>query len=86
MPSFSDYHDFEVDVEEFLNECTPSEIDDVIQWLGDNEYIKDSDMLDNGPHSALEQLFIEDLDKIRNAYLQISKEDFELINQIAKKY
>ena len=36
--------------------------------------------------SVLQQLFEVDVEKIRNAYFTMSKEDIDIINQIAKKY
>lgn len=87
MPQFSDYHDFTVDVSEFLDECDKNDIKEIIGWLKDEEYIKDEDLLDDdSPLSAMEQLFAEDVAKIRRAYLTMSREDMDIINQIAKKY
>jgi hypothetical protein len=41
---------------------------------------------EEGPLSAMEQLFAEDVSKIRRAYLTMSREDMDIINQIAKRY
>jgi len=89
MPRFSSFADMNVSVDDFLNECTFREIDEVIEWLKDNDYIQDHDNLlndDDESKSALQELFEENLGKIKKSYLTISKEDFETINRIAKKY
>jgi hypothetical protein len=89
MPQFTDYANMDIDVDDFLQECTSAELEEVIEWLRDEEYITKFNLLDDfdgEPKSALQQLFEKDLIKIQNSYLQISKEDFEAINRIAKKY
>lgn len=89
MPQFTDYANMDIDVDEFLQECDLDEIQEAIEWLRDEEYLTNDDLLDDfdgEPKSLLQQLFEEDLTKIKRAYLQISKEDFETINRIAKKY
>jgi len=88
MPKFSEYTDVDIDVDDFLMECTSHEIEEVIDWLRDGDYITNNDLLDDdeGPKSALQELYEENIEKIRRAYLTISKEDFETINMIAKKY
>jgi hypothetical protein len=58
----------------------------LIDWLKEDGYLTKRDTEYEKPTSALQQLFEEDLEKIRKSYLTISKEDFEAINRIAKKY
>jgi len=84
-------NELDVDVDDFLDECDSYEIGEVIDWLKDEGHIdnddeEDDDDFDEEPKSLLQQLFEEDLTKIKRVYLQISKEDFETINRIAKKY
>jgi hypothetical protein len=89
MPKFTDYTNMDIDVDEFLQECDLDEIKEAIEWLRDEEHLTNDDLLDDfdgEPKSLLQQLFEEDLDRIKNSYLRISKEDFEAINRIAKKY
>lgn len=89
MPQFTERTDvdIDIDVDEFLDECDRDEIKEIIEWLRDSEYITDDDLLDeDSPQSAVEQLFAEDIAKIRRAYLTMSREDMDIINQIAKKY
>jgi hypothetical protein len=89
MPLFNDFTAVNIDVDDFLQECDLDEIQEAIEWLRDEEHLTNDDLRDTEygePTSVLQQLFEEDLVKIKRAYLQISKEDFEAINRIAKKY
>ena len=89
MPQFSEHVDvdIDVDVDDFLSECDRDEIKEVIEWLRDSEYITNDDLLDDdSPKSAMQELFEEDVAKIRKAYFSMSREDMDIINQIAKKY
>jgi ribosomal protein S8 len=88
MPRFSEYTNVDICVDDFLIKCSSHEIKEVIDWLRDGDYINNNDLLDDdeGSKSALQELYEENIEKIRRAYLQISKEDFETINMIAKKY
>jgi len=89
MPQFTDYANMDINVDEFLQECDLDEIKEAIEWLRDEEHLTNDDLLDDFDgelKSLLQQLFEEDLTRIKNSYLQISKEDFETINRIAKKY
>ena len=89
MPQFTEHTDvdIDIDVDEFLDECDRDEIKEVIEWLRDCKYITSDDLLDeDSPQSAVEQLFVKDVAKIRRLYLTLSREDMDTINQIAKKY
>ena len=89
MPQFSEHVDvdIDVDVDDFLSECDRDEIKEVIEWLRDSEYITNDDLLDDdSPKSAMEELFAEEVAKIRKAYFSMSREDMDIINQRAKKY
>ena len=89
MPQFTEHTDvdIDIDVDEFLDECDKDEIKEVIEWLRDSDYITSDDLVDeDNPQSAMEQLFAEDVAKIRRAYFSMSRDDMDIINQIAKKY
>jgi hypothetical protein len=80
-------NDVDIDVDEFLDECDSYEIGEIIEWLKDEGHINNDDYVDyEEPTSVLQELYEKNLEKIKRAYLQISKEDFQAINRIAKKY
>ena len=76
MPSIEINEFVNVDVDDFLNDCTTSEIDDVLEWLKENDhYISQSNTKDVD----------EDLIKLLNC-LSLTNEDDAIIKQIANKY
>lgn len=88
MPYFTDYdgNEIEVDVYEFLSECSGSEVDTLIDALIDDGYIKDSDRISDNTMSISEFEFEEALDKLHNKWNRLSKEDELAIIAIANKF
>lgn len=77
--------DFDVEVdEEFLDDCDESEIDEIIQWLKNKNYLKGSSIIDQV--SVAESEFIEALDKIYTKWNVLSTEETELIINISKRF
>jgi len=76
--------DFDVEVEEFLDDCDESEIDEIIQWLINENYLKGSSIIDQV--SVAESEFIEALDKIYTKWNVLSTEETELIINISKRF
>lgn len=66
--------DVDVDVQDFLDACSESEIEEVIYWLSENDY--KLDMYDDAN---------EDLVKLISV-ISLTTEDEILIKQIANKY
>ena len=71
-----------IDIDDIYDDLDRSDKENLVVWLKEDGYLSEYEP----PKSALQKLFEEDIEKIRKAYLTISKEDFELINKIAKKY
>lgn len=71
-----------IDIGDIYDDLDRSDKENLVEWLKEDGYLSEYEP----PKSALQKLFEEDIEKIRKAYLTISKEDFELINKIAKKY
>lgn len=80
------YITVDVDLDDVYSELRDREKQYLVDWLKEDGYLTKRDTEYTKPTSALQELYEENLEKIKNAYFQISKEDFELINQIAKKY
>jgi len=76
--------DFDVDVNEFLEDCDTSEIDEVIDWLKENGHIKDTHT--DRQVCAAESEFIEALDKIYTKWNVLSKEEETIILNLAKRF
>lgn len=76
----------EIDIDDIYDDLGGRDKEHLVEWLREDGYLTKQDTEFEGSTSALQQLFEEDLTKIKRAYLQISKEDFQAINRIAKKY
>lgn len=66
--------DVDVDVEDFLDACDESEIEEVIEWLAENDYKLNINDDTN-----------KDLIKLMNV-ISLTVEDEILLNNIANKY
>ena len=71
-----------IDIDDIYDDLDRSDKENLVEWLKEDGYLSEYEP----PKSALQKLFEEDIEKIKKTYLTISKEDFELINKIAKKY
>jgi predicted lipase len=89
MPSFNEYVDVDIDIDvsEFLCECDLTDIDDIIEWLIDNDYIDEkSSKNPQTNHPSYDKDKMEELlDKIKDSYYLLSVGDEETIKQIANK-
>lgn len=87
MPNFSQDVDFDLDPDEYLSECSSSEIKEVIEWLQENNYL-DSNLTEQleGNYSVLEQQFIESLKLLKENYFKLSPEDQETIERISQTF
>jgi hypothetical protein len=84
MPSFYNI-DVDIDVDEFLEECDDSEIEEIVAWLKNNYYIP-KDAFIPPCKTYLEQEWDETVEKIRSGFIRMSKEDEYIIKQIANKF
>ena len=89
MPSFNEYVDvdIDIDVDEFLEACSTSDIEDIIEYLIDNDFVdKKSYKNESTSHTSYDKDEIEKcLEKIKDNYYILSNEDEEIIKQIANK-
>jgi hypothetical protein len=75
----------DIDIEDVLNDCSSWEIDQVIEWLKDNDYLENKYITPDDNDNILDIEFKTTLDKIRDKRLNITLEDEEIIKQIANK-
>jgi hypothetical protein len=83
----SEYTDIDVEVESFLSECSRSEIDEVIDYLIEHNFIDESSK-DNGfigEENLMDIEWLDTLKKLRSSRLVLSEEDIETIKKIANK-
>jgi hypothetical protein len=85
MPEFSTYIDIEPS--EYVDECSKSDIKELIEELVFHGYINKSDsLIDKEKISLMEQEFHEKLDKLKSKYYNLSPEDEETLKNIFLRY
>ena len=81
MPNFSQYLD--VDVDEFLDNCSDTELDEVIEWLKDNNHIKSEDVIDIEDAScSKDEIFNDALNNLAGNRFKMSIQEEELIIEL----
>lgn len=87
MPYFNYDGSVDIDVDDFLSACNRFEIEEIIDALEDDGYIKSSQRAVNNPKvSASEQIFEEALNKLHGKWNQLSKSEEEIILTITKRF
>lgn len=84
MPSF--YADVEVEVDEFVDNCSKREIEELVKYLHKEGHLNE-DTIPAENMNLLDQEWAEVLDKLsgRNR-LQLSNEEEEIIKKIANRF
>lgn len=85
MPTFSS-DDFDIDAEEYITSCSSSEIEELIEYLIQEEYIKKDSAVDYSGLSIPEQDFEDALNKLHGKYRTLSTEEEETVKAIAKRF
>ena len=72
----------DVDVDEFLEDCTSSEIREVIEWLRDNAELINDDVVNDSNQSANCEIFNEAVLKLVGNRFKLTVEQEEAIMNI----
>jgi hypothetical protein len=84
MPSFTVYDvevEVDVDVEEFLDECSEREIKYLLKWLKDNDY---GLYHSHKNLTAGDELLLRDIQNMYSNFMRLTEEQIQSINLIAK--
>lgn len=84
MPYFYSEAEVDIDVDEFVFACNPREIEKLIKVLKDENHL--DNFTTNDAVSLQQEAFNESLKKLKKSYFQLSNEDIETIQNIAKKH
>ena len=76
--------DVDVDIVEILDECSSSEIEDVVDWLVDNDYIKQEHTTRS--ESVMDEEWNEAISKLHTLRQRLTIEEEQLIKSIINKY
>jgi len=90
MPTFYQ-NDFDIEVDDFLNNCDNEEINEIISYLRENDYLTNGlnsyiASIDDSGLNLLEHEWNTLISFISDSRLSISNEDEDIIRTIAKKY
>jgi hypothetical protein len=77
---------YEIDIEDFINDCSAIEIEEVIDILIDNGHLKESAKIDYTVYSATESMYEDALNKLHGKWNNLSKEEEEYIIALASKF
>jgi hypothetical protein len=83
MPTFY-AEDLDIDVDEFLDACNDREINQVIEWLREEEHISNYSKTET--ESINDSTFNDAVIKIQNHRISLSREEEEFILNIAKRF
>ena len=76
----------EVDVIDVLDDCNRWEIDQVIDWLRDNDYLTDLEVTDDDTDTIQDIEFKSALSKIANRRRNLTIAEEEFIKSIANRF
>ena len=77
--------DVDVNIIDILEECSKSEIEDILGYLEENEFISGKQKIDlNATYDEVE--FNKVVNKLSRLYLQMDQEDWKTIQKLIEKY
>lgn len=89
MPKLTSYIESEVDVDievdEFIDSCSPKEISKIVKILSEDGYIPTSAIKPKN-YNVLDEMWWEKIDKLRNSRLSMTDEEIEIIEKIAGRF
>jgi hypothetical protein len=86
MPYFTP-NDIDIDVDEFVDSCSASEVQQLIKYLEKNHYIKAESQLNvERQMSVGETFYVEAIENLADKYHMLTKEEEELIIKLSKRF
>jgi hypothetical protein len=76
--------DFDIDVDDYLDECSTREIKEVIKWLVESDYIEDPEIFKT-TRGASTQLFDEAVHKLIGNSHHFTLQEEEYVINLAKR-
>lgn len=91
MPNFTAYNvdvDLDIDVDDFLSECSKREIKELINALIEDGHLAKHPLLPGHEEkwSKMEEEFVDKLRTISSKYYQMSDEELDMIDKLYNKY
>ena len=85
MPEFTP-EDVDIEVWEFIDACNKKEIEELIEYLEEEGYLEELGYKITQEQSMNESMFMDALDKIKNNWSSLSREEEDIIFNLAKRF
>jgi hypothetical protein len=76
----------DVDIEDVLDDCSELEIQAVIRWLKEGDYLVKEKIVEPHDLSFSEEQFNARIQKLSELYFTITSEDLDALDEILKNY
>lgn len=86
MPNFN--VEIDVEIDEFVDALRPREVEELIEYLRDEGYLKASSVkvLTNNGENLHDNMWFETCRKLLNNRLQLTNEEQEIIDRISRRF
>lgn len=78
--------DTDIDVEDFVDECSETEMKNLIKYLIEQEYLINTSIVKEDQLTYDQEQFYNLLKKLTDSYFTMSQKDRNILENIAKKY
>jgi hypothetical protein len=78
--------DVDIYIDAFYDELDSREKEQLVEWLKEDGYLVGRIAEYDTPGTPMQDMFNENINKIKNSYYQLTNEEIELIEKLAKKY
>lgn len=78
--------DVDVEVNDFLEDCDNSEIEEIVDWLQNNGHLRETSVDKSAEVCVTEAEFMNALDKLYTKWNMLSKEEEQTILNLAKRF
>lgn len=85
MPTFYEETDFDISVDDFLEECNSREITEIIEYLEEMGYLKSYEKKYSKAEGVMEEIFQEKIKKISESKHRLTLEEEDIIAKIADR-
>ena len=86
MPEFNYDGYVDIDPSDYVDACSDSEIEDLIECLIDYDYLKNTTKKVDEQESVMEWEFNQIIEKITSNYIRLTSEEEEMLRKIASRF
>jgi hypothetical protein len=88
MPNFRVFTEVDIEIDEIIDDLSPLEVEELIDYLKEEGYLKTSDLkfLSNNSENLNDNMWFETCKKLLNNRLQLTDEEQEMIEKISQRF